>query len=244
MAGVQQVEGLVAGTVPLSAVDGPGNRFVVFLQGCGFDCLACHNPATIPARPRGAVPTPVSDVVDLVAADAVFLTGVTVTGGEPTAQPRFLAALLEGLAADPRTAHLTRFVDTNGDVEASFWDDLAPVLDGAMVDLKALDTERHIVLTGTDNYRVLASVSRLAALGLLHEVRLLLVPGLNDADADLDRTAHWLLALDPAVRVRVNGFGHHGTRAVARDLLAVTDDDRARYRRVLTAAGVRDLAGC
>lgn len=236
--------GLVAGTVPFSAVDGPGNRFVVFLQGCGFDCLACHNPATIPARPRGAVPSSVDAVVDRVAADAVFLTGVTVTGGEPTAQPDFLAALLEALAADPRTAHLSRFVDTNGDVDAGFWDRVAPVLDGAMVDLKALDTERHLVLTGTDNYRVLASVSRLAALGLLHEVRLLLVPGLNDSDADLTRTARWLLALDPAVRVRVNGFGHHGTRAVARDLRAVTDADLARYRAVLTAAGATTLAGC
>jgi pyruvate formate lyase activating enzyme len=238
------VTGLVAGTVPFSAVDGPGNRFVVFLQGCGFDCLVCHNPATIPANPRRAVPESVGSVVDRVAADAVFLTGVTVTGGEPTAQPDFLAALLEALAADPRTTHLSRFVDTNGDVDAVFWDRVAPVLDGAMVDLKALDTERHIVLTGTENYRVLGSVSRLAGLGLLHEVRLLLVPGLNDSAADLARTARWLLSLAPAVRVRVNGFGHRGTRAVARDLRAVTDEDLARYRDVLTAAGVRDLEGC
>ena len=38
--------GLVADTIPFSCVDGPGNRFVVFLQGCNFDCVACHNPAT------------------------------------------------------------------------------------------------------------------------------------------------------------------------------------------------------
>lgn len=39
--------GLVSGTIPFSWVDGPGNRFVVFLQGCNFDCVACHNPFTI-----------------------------------------------------------------------------------------------------------------------------------------------------------------------------------------------------
>ena len=39
--------GLVTDCLESSAVDGPGNRFIVFLQGCGFDCLACHNPYTI-----------------------------------------------------------------------------------------------------------------------------------------------------------------------------------------------------
>ena len=42
--------GLLADVVPFSWVDGPGNRFVVFFQGCNFDCLACHNPHTIPPR--------------------------------------------------------------------------------------------------------------------------------------------------------------------------------------------------
>jgi len=238
---VTAAEGLVAGTVPFSAVDGPGNRFVVFLQGCGFDCLVCHNPRTIPRHPRGAVPTPVADVVEQVAAAARFLGGVTVTGGEPTAQPDFLEALLRGLAADPRTAHLSRFVDSNGDVPIAVWERLADVVDGVMLDLKAIDTERHIVLTGHGNHRVLASLTRLVALRRLHEVRLLLVPGLNDDDDVLTRTAHWLLSLDPAIRVRVNSFRRHGTRACARDLREVTDADRERYRAVLSAAGVRDL---
>ena len=44
------MRGLVAGTIPFSNVDGPGNRFVVFLQGCNFDCVACHNPQTIPGH--------------------------------------------------------------------------------------------------------------------------------------------------------------------------------------------------
>ena len=39
--------GLVTDTIAFSNVDGPGNRFVVFLQGCNFDCIACHNPYTI-----------------------------------------------------------------------------------------------------------------------------------------------------------------------------------------------------
>lgn len=236
------VRGLVAGTAPFSAVDGTGNRFVVFLQGCEFDCLTCHNPMTIPLRPTGMQPVTARRAIDPIVESAPFLTGVTITGGEPTAQPDFLVALLGELAAHPDTAHLSRFVDSNGDAPVELWQRLAPLLDGAMIDLKALDGERHLVLTGRENTRVLEAVDYLQSVGKLEEVRLLLVPGLNDDDAQLARTARWLLARDPEMRVRVNAYRRHGTRACARFLLEVTDEDRSRYREVLTAAGVRHLS--
>jgi pyruvate-formate lyase-activating enzyme len=233
--------GLVAGTVPFSAVDGPGNRYAIFLQGCQWDCLVCHNPCSIPRTPPGMRPVPVAEVVAGVADAAPFLTGVTVTGGEATLQAGFVRALFDALAADPRTARLTRFVDSNGDVDPAVWALLAPVTDGVMLDLKALDDEMHVVLTGHSNARVLAGIRDLAARGLLHEVRLLLVPGLNDADAVLRRTARWLLDVDPDVRVRVNAFRKEGTRPCARDLMEPRPEDLARYRDVLTAAGIRHL---
>jgi len=233
--------GLVAGTVPFSAVDGPGNRFVVFLQGCPWDCLVCHNPCSIPPAPPGMLPTSAEEVVDAVRDAAPFLTGVTVTGGEATLQAGFVHALFETLGDEPRTARLTRFVDSNGDADPRTWELLAPVTDGVMLDLKALDDEMHVVLTGCSNDRVLASIRDLAARGLLYEVRLLLVPGLNDADEVLARTARWLLDVDPRVRVRVNPFRHAGARVLARDLLEPSPQDLARYRSVLAGAGIRHL---
>lgn len=69
----QVTGGLVTGTIEFSAVDGPGNRFVVFLQGCTFNCAACHNPYTIqpcidcgaclPACPTGAITMPLGRIV-------------------------------------------------------------------------------------------------------------------------------------------------------------------------------------
>ena len=238
---VGAVEGLVTGTVPFSAVDGTGNRFVVFLQGCNWDCLTCHNPATIPHHPKGMAPVRVADVLAPIVDAAPFLTGVTVTGGEPTQQPEFLTALLTALAEHPAASHLSRYVDSNGDAPLALWNRLAPLLDGVMLDLKAVNPERHLVLTGSENHRTLAALTRLAALGKLTEVRLLLVPGLNDSDAMLTRTAHWLMSIDPELPVRVNAYRRHGTRACARHLLEVTDADRRRYREVLTAAGVTQL---
>jgi pyruvate-formate lyase-activating enzyme len=234
-------EGFVAGTVPFSAVDGPGNRFVVFLQGCNWDCLACHNPCSIPIRPPAMTTTAVEEVLDEIRDAAPFLTGVTVTGGEATVQAGFVRVLFEQLAADPVTAGLSRFVDSNGDADPQVWQLLAPVSDGFMLDLKALDDEMHVVLTGHGNRRVLAAIVDLAGRGLLYEVRLLLVPGLNDDDRVLARTARWLLDVDPQLRVRVNRFRQDGVRACGRDLLEPGAADLDRYRRVLTDAGVRHL---
>jgi pyruvate formate lyase activating enzyme len=233
-------DGFVAGTVPFSAVDGPGNRYVVFLQGCGFDCLSCHNPGTIPVAPRGMVLTSSREVLEGIRADASFLTGVTVTGGEATGQPDFVFALFSALAADPVTARLTRFIDSNGDADPQVWERLAPVTDGVMVDLKALDDETHLVLTGRSNARVLASIADLVGRGLLYEVRLLMVPGLNDDDVTLKRTVEWLLGVDPQVRVRLIGMRRRGTRSCAQDLLEPDGADLDHYREVLRAGGITE----
>jgi pyruvate formate lyase activating enzyme len=232
--------GWVAGRVAWSTFDGPGNRYVVQLQGCGFDCLACQFPARIqPGQlPRHA--QTVADTVEQIAAEAEYLDGVTISGGEPSRQPEFLTDLLVALRADRRTRRLTRFVDTNGDADPTLWDRLAPHLEGVLVDLKALDSQLHLVLTGQGNERVLAGIQKLSALDRLHEVRLLLIPGLNDSDRLLDRTATWLLAVDPQIRVRVMAFSKFGTRTCARYLQAPGRGDFVRYRRRLLAAGVVD----
>ena len=234
--------GLLADTVPFSWVDGPGNRYVLFLQGCNFSCLACHNPHTIPlATPRARVVT-VPEVVEDLRRVHRFLAGITVSGGEATLQPEFVHALFEATKADPELGHLTTFVDTNGSAPIEVWDRLLPVTDAAMVDLKAYDDDVHLRLTGASNAPVLASIRHLAARGKLYEVRLLLVPGINDSPDQLRRTADWLLDVDPAVRVKVIAFRRHGVRAAARRWPEATDDERAAWRQALDEAGVRELS--
>ena len=118
------------------------------------------------------------------------------------------------------------------------WEDLAPVTDGVMLDLKALDGDRHRELTGESNDAVLASIEQLSAMRLLYEVRLLLAPGRNDSDAELKATAQWLLGVDPGMRVKINAFRPHGVRAPARDWPEAGADDMARYRSTLIAEGI------
>ncbi len=237
----REIKGYVAGRVAFSAVDGPGKRYVLFLQGCQHDCLTCPRPMMMPPVPHRMVPKTVDEVLADIGANAPFLTGVTVSGGEPTLQPEFLAAVLRGLIANRSTARLTRFVATNGNARSDVWAELAPLVHGVMVDLNALDDEQNVILSGHSNRTVLATIHELASRKLLHEIRLRLVPGVNDSDPDLRRTANWLLGIDPQIRLRVVEFRRRGTRACARDLAEPRRTDFKRYWNVLSGAGIENL---
>jgi len=233
--------GVLADTVRFSWVDGPGNRYVLFLQGCNFNCTACHNPHTIPLVTHRARLMNVADVLAELRPLHHFLSGITVSGGEATLQHRFVHDLFLAVKSEAELAHLTTFLDTNGSAPVSTWDLLLPVTDGAMVDLKALDPDLHIALTDSPNDDVKLSIQRLAEAGKLHEVRLLLVPGVNDTDDQLRRTANWLLSVDPAMRIKVIGFRGHGVRASARHWPEATAERRREWQSVLRQAGVRRL---
>ena len=231
----------VADVVPFSWVDGPGNRYVVFLQGCSFDCLACHNPETIAPRCAATRELSVAEVVEQIRSAEPYLSGVTVSGGEASAQWRFVRELFRTMGEDPPLQRLTRFVDTNGHALPRVWDQLVPCTEGFMVDLKALDPGVHRRLTGRGNDLVLDSIRHLHAAERLREVRLLLVPGLNDTPDQLARTAAWLADLDPRMRVVVIGFRRHGVRPEHRWLEESTPERLAAAREILAEGGLRTL---
>ncbi len=205
-------KGYVADTITFSNVDGPGNRFVVFLQGCNFDCIACHNPQTIPAATGEHFQTSVGELLVDIRRAEPFISGLTVSGGEATMQAEFVHALFTEVKADRRLARLRCFVDSNGATDAATWRYLAPVMDGAMIDLKCFDDTIHTRMTGQPNDRVLRSIEQLATVDLLYEVRLLIVKDVNDDHDLLRRTGEWLASVDPDMRVKIIGFRRHGTR--------------------------------
>jgi pyruvate formate lyase activating enzyme len=281
---MSSIRATVSKVLTYSIVDGPGNRLVVFLQGCNFDCAACHNPHTIgecnhcgdciPAChadalslvdgrvvfdplncdqcddclavcPIDANPMVreygVEEIVALAREHRPFLSGVTVSGGEPTRQLRFVVALFEAIKADETLAGLDCFIDSNGHLGRSGWEALLPVIDGVMLDIKGFDNSLHRALTGKENHMSLAAARMLHDAGKLYELRFLLVPGRTDVDAELDELADFVNALGGDVRVRLNAFQHHGVRAEARAWEPMSEDGVSKAAQRLREAGVRDV---
>jgi len=275
----------VAGTLTFSAVDGPGNRFVLFLQGCNFDCTACHNPSTIgrcdacgacvDACPHGALSfpspgvvgwsesacdrcraciapcpidadpairvVPVSEMVEEIRAVAPFISGITVTGGEPTIQLDSLVALFSAMKNDPDLSHLTTLVDSNGTLPARGWDRLFPVMDGAMIDLKAFSDDLHQSITAHPNQPVKESIRYLSDHDRLTEVRLLVVEGVTDTEDELKGWAEFVRDIDPDVSVRVMTFRHQGTRERARVWPETSSEATDRVISVLKENGLQNV---
>lgn len=270
---MSSVRGLLNNVLPFSSVDGPGNRSVVFLQGCNLACAYCHNPYTIglcthcgecvepcpedalsfahakvvvdwaacnrcgvcidvcpeSSTPLAETVTP-AEVVDRVRRSAPFVSGVTISGGEATVQPEFLVALTEAFKDDPMYGSKSVLIDSNGKAPTDLWDRLAPTIDGVMLDIKAWDPGDHQRLTGSDNADVLDSLAHLSDLGLLTEVRFVLVPGRNDDPEHLDAMADHLSGLDvPLKLIRVR---HHGVTDPGYDEPSVADaeDVAERFR--------------
>jgi pyruvate formate lyase activating enzyme len=175
-------------------------------------CTACGTCAdTCPAlahETTGSRQT-VEQVMAEIAKDAPFFEGtsggVTFSGGEPLAQPEFLAALLRecGLQGWHRA------VDTSG---FASWDILAGIArhtDLFLFDLKHMDAQRHCQITGVDNALILDNTRRLADLGAAVQFRLPLIPGLNDDDDNIQGTGLFATSL-PGVR-GIDVLPYHAT---------------------------------
>lgn len=232
---------LVADVIPFSWVDGPGNRFTVFMQGCNFDCQACHNPQTIPLTSVHAKRETVESLVRQIRAAMPHISGVTVSGGEATLQADFVYSLFLELRSSPDTRHLTTFIDTNGSADTRTWDRLIPVTDGFMVDLKAWPDTLHEELTGHSNLQVLAAIRYLSEAERLYETRLMIAPGINDEPDDLTHIGTFLAGIDPNMRVKINHFHAHGTRSPASEWPEADDEQRRAYVELLKAGGVRNI---
>lgn len=218
-----EVRGRVARILPFSAVDGPGNRAVVFLQGCDFDCRYCHNPETRsfdPGEPTYAArEMKVAEVFAELARYRSFISGLTVSGGECTLQPDFLQALL--VAA--KQAGLSAFVDTNGSIDFSQRPDLVDAADAFMLDVKAWDEADHQALTGVGNRRVLGNLSFLARARKLYEVRTVILDGIFDTRRTVMETSRILAPIDSSIRYKLIRFRPHGVREEYKALPAPSD---------------------
>lgn len=153
-------------------LDGPGVRFVVFLQGCPLRCRYCHNPDTWECG--GGRPVTSAEVMKAILSCRNFLSGgVTLSGGEPLVQPEFAADLLRRC----RAAGLHTAVDTAGSFPLSRSANVIDEADLLLLDIKALDDALCRELTGHGNSNTLATLDYCEQHGKPVWIRHVLVPG-------------------------------------------------------------------
>lgn len=191
-------------------LDGPGIRYVLFFQGCHLKCLFCQNRDTWERRP-GRVAT-VSELVSEFKRYKTYMTssggGITASGGDPILQPDFVAALF----AAARSEGIHTALDTSGVTRLTpAVESLLAQTDLVLLDIKHIDSERHRVLTGHSNERVLAFARHLEAIRKPTWIRHVIVPGFTDSDESARRTASFVAELDNVERVELLPYHEYGT---------------------------------
>ena len=174
------MKGRIHSSESFGTVDGPGIRYVLFMQGCPMRCLYCHNPDTWEIG-KG-VEMSADEVLANYKKNSVFYKngGLTVTGGEPLLQIDFLLELFTKAKAQG----IHTCIDTSGITynpnNVSYNEKLINLLsktDLVMLDIKHIDREKHIELTGKDNTNILEFAKLLDSIGKPVWIRHVIVEG-------------------------------------------------------------------
>lgn len=188
------------------SVDGPGVRFVVFLQGCRMRCAYCHNPDTW--RIQAGQSLTADDVLQRALRYRPYWGtkgGITASGGEPLLQLDFVTELFEAAhALGISTALDTSAAPFSRDPQwLARFDRLLSATDLVLLDLKDIRPDKHKTLTGFDNAPILDCARYLSDKSVPLWIRHVLVPGWTDDDAALQELANFIGTLKSIQRVEV-----------------------------------------
>lgn len=183
-------------------VDGPGIRFVLFLQGCHLQCKYCHNRDTWDMN--GGEYKSIDNIFGKIKRYKNYIMpsggGVTVTGGEPLLQVKFLIELFKKLKEEG----IHTCIDTSGMVAIT--EDIKEVLkytDLVLLDIKHIDDEKCKELVGVSNKRELEFAKYLSENGIKMWIRQVLVPGYTDDEQDLLKLKEFIKSLKTVEKVQI-----------------------------------------
>jgi len=204
------IKGLVYKTETLGAVDGPGLRYVLFMQGCNLRCSYCHNPESWSLT--GGTEKTVDEVFEEIKKYKNFFDssggGLTVSGGEPMMQPEFVAALFKRC----RENNIHTALDTSGYFRKKISAELVELTDLVLLDIKCIDPDLYRTITGVGIERTLEFAEYLGAVGKRTWIRHVLLPEINDDDELLLGLAAYLKKFSNIDRIELLPFHKMGER--------------------------------
>lgn len=170
------------------AVDGPGVRFVLFLQGCHLRCLYCHNPDSWDLL--GGMEISLKNILKNILAFKKFYKkgGVTISGGEPMLQHEFLFELLNAL----NLLGLHSAIDTNGFIDLKFSQKCIDKADMLLLDIKEVDNDDCIKLTEYGNQNALKTLAYCESIKKCVWIRFVCVPNYTLKDAKIHKLGQLL----------------------------------------------------
>lgn len=185
-------------------VDGPGIRYVIFMQGCPIRCAYCHNPDTWAIGAGEDKST--DELLDDILKYTRYIDGITVSGGEPLLQIDFLIELFEKVKAKGLTTCIDTagsIFDKNNPVLVDKIDKLLTLCDLVMLDIKHIDSDKHRELTGIANDNVLDFARYVDSKNVNMWLRFVLVPTINDSDGIIDRWKSFANSLKSVSKIEV-----------------------------------------
>ena len=229
------------------SVDGPGVRFIIFFAGCPLRCKYCHNPDTWDMM-KGKQYTADELLDEAITCREYWGTkgGITVSGGEPLAQIDFLLELF----TNAKKRGINTCIDTAGGPftrEGEWFEKfkrLMNVTDVLLMDIKHINEEEHIKLTGHTGKNIIEMFRYLDEINKPVWIRHVLVPGITDNDEYLIQTRDFIRTLGNVQRVEV--LPYHGLGAMKYNDLGIDyvlkDTNSPTAERVQNAREILECA--
>jgi len=237
-----EIIGRIHSLESFGAVDGPGVRFVVFLQGCGLRCLYCHNPDSWDSCGGNEISS--KELTRRIKSCKSFISsgGVTLSGGEPLLQSAFCEAVIR----ECKRMGLHTAIDTSGDVDLAVSRGAIGLADLILLDIKAAEPGLFRELTGSDIRNALATLEFCEQIAKPVWVRHVLIPDYTLDEQKLAALAGLLQPYKCVERVELLPFhkmGEYKWRSLTRDYalghVAEPDtDDVSRAREIFERAGL------
>lgn len=189
-------------------VDGPGIRFVVFMQGCPLRCQYCHNPDTweFAGGDEMTVEALMAEVIKYKSYMRFSGGGITITGGEPLMQIDFVKALIDACKAEG----IHTAIDTSGYVFSDKAKQVIEAVDLVLLDIKHSDPDQYKVITGAKLQPTLDFLKYLGDVSKPVWVRYVLVPGLSDQPEAIEHLAELLSMYDNIDKIELLPFHKMG----------------------------------
>lgn len=223
----------------MGAVDGPGIRYVIFMQGCHLKCKYCQNRDTWECN-KGEL-YDIQEITDKILHYKNYIVpngGVTISGGEPILQVKFLINLFKNLKKEG----IHTAIDTSGSFEITQdIKDLINLTDLFLLDIKSINDDICKELCGISNKKELEFARYLSDVGKDMWIRQVLIPGYTDFEEDLEHLKKFIKSLKTVKKIEVLGYHNLGKfkweklglKYELEDVKTASREDIERAKRIL-----------